>query len=266
MWMLVLVGVVTSACSAAVGQGDVDAGTGENGTDAPGQDTPPGEDAAVTPPPDCATVTPAGWQRRVATTNPAQSAPTTFEMVHWLSPPSNRWNPFPNGGAPGKIATDHGEYIAIVFTTPADVGDWVGRAPNQRAAWVESQVDGEATLSSVYVTISRCAGDFRVPPVDSLAPANDPTFAPGCTSRRRVAAGFNPAPLTSVRYAIGTGPSNADACMLGPNQTYYLNFIRADVSGGSVRSPTAEIVPGFASNCNTVDPARTFCGVQLTVD
>jgi hypothetical protein len=172
------------------------------------------------------------------------------------------WNPFPFSGGLGRITTTHGEYLAIQFTVPADPVACAAGA-HKMFSWETSQVDGEADVSRVFVTIRPCPGDFRLPPPDP-APAADPTFARGCTNYRAFAGLPAAGVRADVRYRIGTGVSDASACELACGQTYFLNFIRANIAPtGAIRPPALEVDPGFASNCLTVHPTTTRCGVQM---
>lgn len=205
-------------------------------------------DAGATPV-DCASLgvpLPAGWRRGM---------PTLFTEVPWIEIAGVFWNPFPNGGGTGRILTGAGEYLALEFTTPADVADWLSRAPNRLVYWDRSQVGGEADV--VYVGLSSCPGDFRIPPAGQAAPPGDPTFARGCRSFRRGPTGLD-GPASSIGYEIGEASSDETTCRLAPGRRYYLNFIRADVRDGAIGAPEAEAA--------CVNPELTTCGVQMRVD
>ncbi|MBL8680960.1 MAG: hypothetical protein JNK05_17395 [Myxococcales bacterium] len=189
---------------------------------------------------------PSGWVRGV---------PALFTEVPWIEIAGTFWNPFPNGGGTGRILTSRGEYLSLEFTTPTDVADWNMRAPNKRASWDRSQVGGEADV--VYIGFSTCPGDFRLPPRDQVAPANDPTFARGCRSVRRAGAVAD-APQSNIVYEISAAPSDESRCRLAPGRRYFLNVIRADVLDGAIGAPATE------AGC--VNPDLTRCGIQMRVD
>lgn len=231
----------------------------ESGIDVPTpdvvqSDTRPVEDARVasdvpSAPIDCRTLAPSlpsGWRR---------GGPTQFGEVPWTAIAGTFWNPFPNSGGLGVIATMDGEYISIEFTTPSDVAEWSMRAPSKTISWHESQVAGEARI--VYVGLSACPGDFRVPAIDSVAPANDPTFARGCRSTRRLGTNAN-VPMSHVNYVISDAPSDETTCRLAPGRRYYLNYIRADLSDGTIGAPMTE------ARC--VNRTLTRCGSDMRVE
>jgi len=211
---------------------------------------------APSPPADCATLPPTGlgYTRK--------GSPLTFADVPLITPAGYFWNPFPNTGALGRLSTAQSEYVAVRFTTPADAAAWSAAAPSKAITWDSSQVGGEASMLNVYVTISRCAGDFRLPTAGSVAPANDPTFARGCTSVRSDALGRTQ-PRSNVYYQIGDATSDESRCFLAPGRTYFLNFIRANVLDGQLGTPTQE-AGGNTSNC--INPDLPSCGVQMRVE
>lgn len=186
----------------------------------------------------CASVPrPPGWVRSLTQTSVSQ--------VQWIEVVGALWTPFPNSGGSGRIATNHGEYLALEFTTPSDPTACAA-AQSKLFLWVPSQVDGEADMSKTVVTISQCPGDFRFP-TDAVAPATDPTYARGCRNFRRRQG--SPVSVTSnIRYRIGAGPSDEFTCELACGQTYFLNFVRADP--GSV-GPVTMMFEGVTSRWTT---------------
>lgn len=203
----------------------------------------------------CAPATPPeGWVR--------DQSKTVFSDVDWANIRGAFWNPFPSSGGLGRITTTHGEYLAVRIDVPADPIACAA-AGNKRFFWDPSQVDGEADLSKVFVTIRPCPGDFRWPPAGA-APPNDPTFARGCTSRRPLQGNPVVVPQNIISYRLGAGVSDELVCELQCGRSYFINFIRADLGPtGAVRSPALEVVPGFSSNCDTTSPTATRCGVQM---
>ncbi|MDX2015390.1 MAG: hypothetical protein SFW67_34685 [Myxococcaceae bacterium] len=165
-------------------------------------------------------------------------------------------NPFPNSGMTGLFLTRDDEYLAVEFTTPPSVSDWNARAPSKLFEWDEAQVGGAASLGRIFVTISRCPGDFRIAPGGQSAPANDPTFARGCTSfRPRLP--FPAGPTSNIPYVIDGAPADDATCRLAPGHRYFLNFVRADRTDGVIGLPEAE------ASC--ANPDQTSCGVQLRI-
>ncbi|MDX2015409.1 MAG: hypothetical protein SFW67_34780, partial [Myxococcaceae bacterium] len=201
----------------------------------------------------CASVPrPPGWTR--------STAQTSVSQIEWVQIPGTFWNPVPHSGGSGRVVTTHGEYLSLQFTMPVDPAACAS-AQSKLFQWDPSQVDGEADMSRTYVTLSQCPGDFRFP-TEAPAPATDPTYARGCRNFRR-SPGSQPSVRSNIAYRVGTGPSDEYACELACGQTYFINFVRANPDFVGLRSPSDEVDPGFSSNCNTVHPQVTRCGVQM---
>jgi hypothetical protein len=164
------------------------------------------------------------------------------------------WQNFPISGGFGYLITSANQYHAVQLDTPATA--WSGL--NFAFDWVEAQQFGAAALGRVYVTVSSCPGDFRLPERGSTAPVDDPTFARGCRNYRD-AFGFPNQVVANIRYEVSTEPSNESTCRIAPGRTYYLNFIRADVTDGSIGTPSTE------ASCNLLPPGSD-CGIQLRYD
>jgi hypothetical protein len=184
---------------------------------------------------------PAGWARGNLT--------ETNEVVRVEGP--GVWANFPESGASGYVITAPNVYHAIRFQTPTN--PWT--VANQQFFWEEAQQQGAASLGRVYISISSCPGDFRLPTRGSTAPANDPTFARGCRNFRDWA-GFSNQMRDRIDYAVGTGPANEDTCQLAPGRSYYINFIRADPTDNAIGTPAQE------ASCNLLPPSSS-CGVQM---
>jgi hypothetical protein len=207
------------------------------------------------PPTSCSSFTPplpAGWLRL--------SSPQSMPQVPLLSILGQNWNNFPNGGGRGIIATANGRYISLAITAPTDVEAWNQATPTKAIFWDQSQSAGPATLTKVLVTISECAGDFRLPPAGP-APATDPTYARGCRSYRALTAGGTLSPRDSVPYQITTTNevSTETTCKLAPGKSYHINFIRADVRDNVIGTPSEEV--GLCEQ-----PNQTSCGVDMNVE
>ncbi len=196
-----------------------------------------GSCAGFTPP------LPAGWVR--------SASPQQTNQVQAVEAPGQVWDPFPNSGYSGYLITSDTQYLAVEFNTPA--APW--QAQNRQFFWQAAQQQGEADMNRVYVSISSCPGDFRIPVLDSVAPVDDPTFAAGCRSVRRALPGFARGPQDRINYQIGTTPANEATCSLAPGRTYYINFIRADARDDSIGTPAQE------ATC--LNPSLTSCGVQM---
>lgn len=128
------------------------------------------------------------------------------------------------------------QYTSVKFTTPATT--WTGSQFN----WTESQIAGGPTAalaSGVYITISRCPGDFRLANDNSA----EPTDHSACKSFR-----YSTYAL-SIEYNQ-SGASTPGTCGLAPSTTYYLNYVTADAAGG--------ITAGEHSTASC-----TSCGVAL---
>jgi hypothetical protein len=193
-----------------------------------------------------------------------KAMPSTFVEVERVSPAGTFWMPFPVTGQFGRLFTASDETITLRFETPTDAAAWAATALTRQAFWDQSQVDGPANLNYVYVTISTCPGDFRVPVRGATAPASDPTFARGCTNFRDGPLG-SPVVASNIPYVIGDGPSTESTCVLAPGTTYYLNFVRASPADGVIGRPEEELPSaGDRSNCNNPDLAS--CGVQMRVE
>jgi hypothetical protein len=197
--------------------------------------------AAVVPP-----SIPAAWQRSTLT--------QTNQVQQVEAPQGVTWLTFPNSGGTGFVITAPSQYHSIAFNTPAN--PWT--AGSRQFFWQEAQQQGSAPINKVYVTISTCPGDFRIPALDAAATSvTDPTNAAGCRSFRRVAAGFGRGLLDRIDYEVGTASSLSDetTCFLAPGRQYFINFIRADPTDNVIGEPDTEQVCSVAGT--------TTCGVQM---
>lgn len=182
------------------------------------------------------------------------SSPNAFSNVQLIS--GGFWNPFPSGGGRGILGTPNTSYISIEFTTPTNVDDWNAAVGGKEFLWDGSQVAGAAILGSVYVTISECAGDFRIPTAGTTAPVSDPTYARGCRNLRPVSLGGQQQNKADILYEISAAPSTDLICRLAAGRTYHLNFIRANASDGAIGVPTTEAICANFSD---------FCGIDMDV-
>jgi hypothetical protein len=195
----------------------------------------------------CSTVgagLPAGWLRSNLT------EPDDIDRVEGGA----TWQAFPISGGFGYLITAPNAYHAIELVTPT--APWSGL--NNLFDWVEAQQFGAANTNRIYVSVSTCPGDFRLPARGSTAPTDDPTFARGCRNLRDVQ-GFPNQIANNIRYEISTEPANETTCRITPGRTYYLNFIRADARDGTIGTPSTE------ATCNLLGPEQS-CGIQLRYD
>lgn len=218
--------------------------------------TPDVSTSAGTAPGSCSGFTsnlPAGWTR---------GALTNFAVVPAVQVFNTFWAPFPNSGQAGYIITASTQYQSISFTTPTDVAAWNAAAAAKRFIWIPAQQNGEAVPDSVYVAITSCVGDFRIPPIGQVAPANDTTFARGCRSIRPLGTSVQTFPHSNILYQISAEnlPSDDTTCRLAPGQTYHINFIRARVLDGY---PAPIGTPAEEAVCEN---GGSSCGVQMTVE
>jgi|GEM_PF-5547789 len=192
---------------------------------------------------------PSGWSR---------SAVQNFSQVTAVEIGGATWNPFPNSGFSGYLITTSTQYISLGFTTPATEAIWTAGAPVKQFEWQAAQQQGAVSLDRMYMSISSCAGDFRIPPVGQVAPANDTTFARGCRNIRP-AFGFPSVTRQTIPYEITTINQASDdtTCRMAPGTTYFLNFIRANALDGTIGTPAEE------ASCE--DGVSNSCGVQARV-
>jgi hypothetical protein len=192
---------------------------------------------------------PSGWVR---------GATVSFGQVQAVEIGGATWNPFPNTGFTGYLITNSNQYLSLGFTTPTNEAEWSAAAPFKLFEWGPAQQQGEAVMSRVYISISSCAGDFRIPPVGQVAPADDPTFARGCRNIRP-AFGFPTQILQNIPYLISSvnTPSDDTTCRLTPGRAYHVNVIRANALDGSIGTPAEEAV------CE--DGVSTRCGIQMRI-
>jgi hypothetical protein len=160
------------------------------------------------------------------------------------------WLPFPQSGTTGYVITASDQYHAIGFDTPA--GPW--EAAFYQFFWQEAQQQGAAVMQNVYISISSCPGDFRIPAAGP-APAGDPTFARGCRSVRPLSGFPQPLTMDHINYEVSTEPATDEVCRLAPGRRYYINFIRANASDEEIGPP--------ASEATCANPELTSCGVQM---
>jgi hypothetical protein len=161
------------------------------------------------------------------------------------------WLPFPQSGNTGYVITSNEQYHAIGFDTPPE--PW--EVAFYQFFWQEAQQQGAANMLNVYISITSCPGDFRIPPPGQTAPADDPTFARGCRSIRSLPGFPQDIVASQINYAVSEEPSSEEVCRLAPGRRYYINFIRANAADGEIGPP--------ASEATCANPEQTSCGVQM---
>ena len=196
---------------------------------------------AVTPP----AVPPTGYSL-----NPS---PASFpQMIDVFGAPCQD---FPiTGGGVCRMNTSRATYLAVKFTVPTDINAFNGLA--KQFTWLENQQDGAADEFKVYISISQCPGDFRIP-TTVAAPANDPTYSLACRNFTVSPIALTTIPTRGIRYDLNGTPSNVGGnlqCGLTLGNTYYLNFILAHPEGG--------ILPGEHRCKNNLE----FCGLQVKAE
>ena len=184
-----------------------------------------------------------------------QQPPAAFTEVPLVTPSGSFMGLFPvGGGGQGRVVPNRGRYMSIEFRAPTDLSVYNGLA--KQFNWLEAQQAGfSVNLSAIYVTVSQCPGDFRIPVGSTTAPPADPTYAAGCRNWRPFTQGGNNLFLRGIDYNIGSTPSDFDTCMIAPGGTYYFNFILA--------SPVGGIVPD-ENPCS--NQQANACGIQMSME
>ena len=186
---------------------------------------------------------------------PRETPPARFPEVPLVVPLGFWMGDFPqSGGQQGRITPRRNRHVSIEFYAPEDPAEYAGLA--RQFIWQEAQQGGlSVNLSAIYVSVSQCPGDFRIPPTGTTAPLNDRTFASGCRNYRPFMATGAPLFFRTVEYDLGAGPSGFDRCMIDPGNVYYFNFILA--------SPVGGIEPG-ENPCS--NPQSPNCGIQMSIE
>lgn len=189
---------------------------------------------------------PAGYSREVP--------PSRFPEVPLVVPLGFYMGDFPqSGGGQGRVTPQRNRYVSIRFVAPVDPAEYQNLA--RQFVWQEAQQGGlSVNLSAIYISVTQCPADFRIPPVSDTAPLEDPTYASGCRNWRPFVANGSPLFFRQIDYDLGPGPSNFDRCMIEPGGTYFFNFILA--------SPVGGITPGENPCANAQSPS---CGIQMSI-
>ncbi len=162
---------------------------------------------------------------------------------------------FPNtGGSIGVLVHNINARATLRFTVPTDASAFTGLSTTIN--WQEAQQGGEADANQIYVSVSQCPGDFRVPTQSGNAPANDPTFAYGCRNLRPFGN------TLGINYEVnGTEvPSTNFVCNLKMGNVYYFNTV---IRSPYVNSPPA-ITVSSPHGCR--NEGATACGIQLKAE
>jgi hypothetical protein len=182
------------------------------------------------------------------------SSPTSFTNL--ISIQNTQCSNFPNTGTPlCKLLTPTNAYVSIGFTAPlASNFNYAGAT--KEFLWEQLQSNNPADERHIYVTLSQCPGDFRIP-LTAAGPPNDPTLSIYCRNFRAVTfPGGIQDFSTSINYNT-TGVSGGGTCGIVPGQTYYFNFILADPVDGLIS-------PGEGPT-GCVNSSDTVCGLQMRV-
>jgi len=185
---------------------------------------------------------------------------------------------FPNFGGNNTLEASANEYVSLEFSAVArhdgngptnnnvpdgvlDLNDFYGRDNLRHMIWAESQGGYQAELTGVYLSISKCPGDFRVP-TSYTAPANDPTLSFACRNLRPRGRydlpSAGPIQFTGALAYDVNRPSSDLGCGLEYGKTYYLNFMVVNpLDGYQFNERNCKFVPG------TNPPLTARCGIQL---
>lgn len=208
------------------------------------------EDPAA--PGSCLTPPPVGYTR-----NSTYDEFTDLPSVNFLG---QFIDDFPGTGSDqGRLVTPIGQYVSLQFTAPPADSPLYPNSWGGVFNFTESQVGGSGNLNVLYITISQCQGDFRIPPGIAAAPPGDTTFANGC---RNIDFGASPPVIPSlilrrIDYRTGLATSTSSLCQITPGGTYFFNMILADPRGG-IAPPTDGAPCGGVVNGG--------CGIQLNIE
>lgn len=222
----------------------------------------------VTPPPSQPPTTgvcPSSWAGQPWANYVRRTDQTRFTHLRRLT--GGNIADFPTSGGLGLFHSGANEYISIQFEAVSRLdlnGD--GRVDIQDfnsilkvMTWIEAQGGGyEADLSKIYLSISQCPGDFRMP-TSYQAPPGDPTLSFGCRNIIKDPGGTL-AIGGALAYQINQ-PASENGCGLTYGGPYYLNFM--------VVNPLDGYQPN-ERNCNfppgEVMPSNARCGVQMSIN
>ncbi len=165
--------------------------------------------------------------------------------------PLNEW-PFMGTGEWADVAIGRTEYMTLAMPVPATVPTIIGRFRYNFIAGQTAQ--SYVNINNVYLTISECPGDFRIPTSTANAPIDDPTFAQGCRSVRNGSAAQN---ILYDVYEGATQVATADRCKLQTGRTYYFNFILDGPGDGQINAA------GTANGCQQAPGDANTCGFGL---
>lgn len=164
---------------------------------------------------------------------------------------------FPYMGGLAVVGARRNEYLAVEFRAIPNFdanGDGVisiADFPGPKIlSWTESQGGGAgpSNVDEVYMTISKCPGDLRLPPADNQPSSLDPTLNLGCRSLSL--SGGVRSIRAAIGYSINDAPNNT-TCALVYNEKYYLNFV------------TVNPLDGYQPNEHSCSNPEGKCGVQM---
>lgn len=180
---------------------------------------------------------------------------TSLTQIRGLSTATVTYlTPFPQSGRLGNLVVTRGTYASFAFDTPSSVDAWVGN----NFSWSEHQSITSSDLNDVYISISECPGDFRIPSGDT-PPVEDETLTHGCRNIKFPSgapggqAGEYPSSLAIFYSKDGT--SGHFVCGLRPGRRYYFNMINA--------SPRTD---GIVTGEHTCLNGANSCGIYVAYD
>lgn len=214
------------------------------------------------PPPGC----PLNWNGQAWEGFSRNSSQVRFTDIR--SQVSGNITDFPQFSA-GAIGATGRQYLSLEFTaipkTDVNQDGFINLSDfgslQKLLTWIEAQGGGQgsANVNQVYVTISKCSGDLRLPAANNQPDPTESTLNLGCrniglnSGTRVIQAG--------IQYSINDAPNNA-TCALAYAQTYYLNFVTVNPLDGYAPNPVSGgTAPVTEHNC--LDTVFPRCGVAM---
>lgn len=166
-------------------------------------------------------------------------------------------SPFPYFAGLAVVGARRNEYLAVEFTAIPNFdanGDGtisIADFPSSKILnWTESQGGGAgpSNVDEVYMTISKCPGDLRLPPAGNPISTTDPTFNLGC--RGLSLSGGVRSIRAAIGYSINDAPNNT-TCSLVYGEKYFLNFV------------TVNPLDGYQTDEHSCNNPNGECGVQM---
>lgn len=163
--------------------------------------------------------------------------------------------PFPERGGFGVVNGPPTRVRSIRFTVPQSYA-YTG---NQEFVWAEYP-NNWLPPTQGYVSVSECAGDFRVPNAAQGSQGGDLTFADGCRNWRAQPPPFPQAGFvmnSNIKYEVSaTASSTGQVCVLRPGATYFFNIYIN-------RPDQNRTLPPLPSPPNTLCGDGAECGIRV---